>query len=95
MTTHKEQLLAELRRWGLEKWYNRLPKYARESLIYANKTDVSKTAYFRVESGIAYFNACHEDVMNGIREHRDEFRPAQESDFEPAACDNCTEMWEY
>ncbi len=94
-TNRKEELLKELARWGLLGWYNRLPKYARESLIYADKTDVSKTAYFRVESGIAYFNACHEDVMDAIRWHRSEYRPALESDGNIDPSDYITEMWEY
>ena len=95
MTKREEKLLKQLAEQGLVNWYKRLPKYAREALIYADKTDVSKTAYFRCKSGIAYFNACHDDVMNGIREYRSEFRPALESDGDIAPSRHITEMWEY
>ena len=92
--SREEKLLEQLSQWGLVNWYKRLPKYARESLIYADKTDVSKTAYFRVASGIAYFNACHEDVMDELRSHRGEFRPALESDADIYPSNHITEMWE-
>ena len=53
-----------------KKEYEKLPKYAKESVLMLNTNGVSTSGWFKTKDGIAYMNTEKSDWMAEVRYHR-------------------------
>ena len=53
-----------------KKWYDKLPNYAKESVLELYSTGESVTAFFKIEDGIVHMNHANEDFIWAVRQYR-------------------------
>lgn len=73
--------------------YDKLPKYAKESVVQLNSTDVSISGWFKIDSGIAYLNTTKSDFIPELRGKKSLLRNA--NGYRGNVDKDTTESWEY